>query len=59
MHHRLKIENIREAAGVIDSVFLNTPQYYADSLSKLLDVRLVVKVETANPIRSFKGRGAE
>lgn len=59
MHHRLKIENIREAVGVIDPVFLNTPQYYADSLSKLLGARLIVKVETANPIRSFKGRGAE
>jgi len=59
MHHRLSIENMREAARVIDPVFLNTPQYVADSLSKRLGVRLVVKVETANPIRSFKGRGAE
>lgn len=59
MQHRLKIENMREAARVIDPVFLNTPQYHADSLSKLLRARLVVKVETANPIRSFKGRGAE
>lgn len=59
MDHRLKIENMREAVGVIDPVFLNTPQYYADSLSKLMGVRLIVKVETANPIRSFKGRGAE
>ncbi|HEV2840729.1 MAG TPA: pyridoxal-phosphate dependent enzyme [Chthoniobacterales bacterium] len=59
MHHRLTIENMREAARVIDPVFLNTPQYHADSLSKLLGARLIVKVETANPIRSFKGRGAE
>ena len=59
MHHRLKIENMREAMGAIDPVFLHTPQYHADSLSKLLGVRLVVKVETVNPIRSFKGRGAE
>lgn len=59
MHHRLKIENMRAAVGVIDPVFLNTPQYYAASLSKLLGARVVVKVETANPIRSFKGRGAE
>ena len=59
MHHRLKIENMREAVGVIDPVFLHTPQYHADSLSRLLGVRLVVKVETVNPIRSFKGRGAE
>jgi threonine dehydratase len=59
MDHRLKIENIRAAAGVIDPVFLNTPQYHADSLSRLLGVKIVVKIETANPIRSFKGRGAE
>jgi threonine dehydratase len=59
MNHRLKIENIREAAGLIDPVFLHTPQYHADSLSRLLGAKVVVKVETANPIRSFKGRGAE
>jgi threonine dehydratase len=59
MNHRLKIENIRDAARVIDPVFLRTPQYHADSLSRLLGTGIVVKVETANPIRSFKGRGAE
>jgi threonine dehydratase len=59
MTHRLKIDNIRAAVHEIDPVFLNTPQYEADSLSRLLGARIVVKVETANPIRSFKGRGAE
>jgi threonine dehydratase len=59
MQHRLKIDNIREAAGTIDPVFRNTPQYRADSLSRSLGTEIVVKVETANPIRSFKGRGAE
>ena len=59
MNHRLKIDNIREAVRSIDPVFLNTPQYHAESLSRLLGTRIVVKVETANPIRSFKGRGAE
>ena len=59
MQHRLKIENIREAAGLIDPVFLHTPQYHAESLSRLLGTTILVKVETANPIRSFKGRGAE
>lgn len=57
--HRLKIENIRTAVREIDPVFLNTPQYGADSLSRILGAKIVVKVETANPIRSFKGRGAE
>ena len=59
MQHRLKIENIREAARLIDPVFLHTPQYHADSLSRSLGTKILVKVETANPIRSFKGRGAE
>ena len=59
MNHRLKIENIREAVRSIDPVFLNTPQFQADSLSRILGAKIVVKVETANPIRSFKGRGAE
>jgi threonine dehydratase len=59
MQHRLKIDNIREAARTIDPVFRNTPQYRADSLSRSLGTEIVVKVETANPIRSFKGRGAE
>jgi threonine dehydratase len=59
MQHRLKIENIRDAARLIDPVFLRTPQYHAESLSRSLGARILVKVETANPIRSFKGRGAE
>lgn len=59
MNHRLKIENIEAASRSIDPAFLNTPQYYADSLSRSLGTRILVKVETANPIRSFKGRGAE
>jgi threonine dehydratase len=59
MLHRLNIAGMREAVGSIDPVFLYTPQYHADSLSRLLETRILVKVETANPIRSFKGRGAE
>jgi threonine dehydratase len=59
MDHRLKIENIRAAARTIDPVFLHTPQYVAESLSELLGARVVVKVETVNPIRCFKGRGAD
>ena len=59
MNHRLALELIDEASRVIDPVFLNTPQFEADSLSDLLGLKLVVKVETLNPIRSFKGRGAD
>jgi threonine dehydratase len=55
--HRLSLERIAEAAKVIDPVFLDSPQYRAEPLEALLDCRVVVKVETINPIRSFKGRG--
>lgn len=58
MSHRLSLAHIEQAMHVIDPVFLHTPQYRAESLDALLGCRVVVKVETLNPIRSFKGRGA-
>jgi threonine dehydratase len=58
VHHRLSLERIAEAAKVIDPVFLNSPQYRAEALESQLGCRVVIKVETINPIRSFKGRGA-
>jgi threonine dehydratase len=54
---RLSLERIAAAASVIDPVFLDSPQFLAEPLG--LDCRLVVKVETLNPIRSFKARGTE
>ena len=57
--HRLSLANIAAAAGVIDPVFLNSPQYECEALSVEVGCQLTLKVETANPIRSFKGRGAE
>jgi len=56
---RLTLQRIDEAARLIDPVFLSSPQYECEPLSDVLGVRLVLKVETCNPIRSFKGRGAE
>jgi len=56
---RLSLERIARAAREIDPVFLHSPQYRAESLGEALGVDLVVKVETVNPIRSFKGRGAD
>ncbi|HMQ32239.1 MAG TPA: pyridoxal-phosphate dependent enzyme [Chloroflexaceae bacterium] len=58
MSHRLSLAAIERAMQVIDPVFLRTPQYRAEALEPRLGCRLVVKVETLNPIRSFKGRGA-
>jgi threonine dehydratase len=54
MHHRLKLDNIRTAARAIDPVFLNSPQYLADSLSRSLGTKILVKVETANPFDPSK-----
>jgi len=53
----LSLERIEAAVGVIDRVFLNSPQFAAEGLSGELGREVVVKVETLNPIGSFKGRG--
>lgn len=56
-HHRIRLDAIVAAPADIDPVFLDTPQYECQALSEALGCRLTIKVETANPIRSFKGRG--
>jgi threonine dehydratase len=43
----------------IDPTFLYTPQFLSEPLSRQLGLRVILKVETANPIGCFKGRGAE
>lgn len=48
---------IRDAAAAVDPAFTRSPQFVHDGLSERLGVPVVVKVETVNPIRSFKGRG--
>lgn len=55
---RLSLANIARAGAAIDRMFLNTPQFEGASLSAQVGCRLVVKVETLNPIGSFKARGA-
>ncbi|MFM8848873.1 MAG: threonine/serine dehydratase [Cytophagales bacterium] len=59
MPHRLTLTEIENAYRIIDPVFLNTPQYECEQLSEMLGCQLVLKIETLNPIRSFKGRGAD
>jgi len=56
---RLSIERVEEAARIIDAAFLRTPQFVCEPLGDSLGVRLALKIETLNPIRSFKGRGTE
>jgi threonine dehydratase len=55
---RLHLARIEKAMRTIDPVFLNTPQFRAESLESVLGCRLLAKIEVLNPIRSFKGRGA-
>jgi threonine dehydratase len=54
--HRLSLERIARASRAIDAAFRDSPQFEAPSLSEDLGCRLVVKVETLNPIRSLKAR---
>jgi threonine dehydratase len=56
---RLELARILRARDEIDSVFLSTPQYECGPLSDVLGCRVVLKVETLNPVRCFKGRGTE
>ncbi len=56
--HRISLSEIVRAHAIIDPVFLNSPQYDCEALSQALGCGLTLKVETVNPIRSFKGRGA-
>jgi threonine dehydratase len=56
---RLDLDRIRAARRLIDPVFLDTPLYRCDPLERELGCALSIKLETANPVRSFKGRGTE
>ena len=54
----LRPERIEAAVARIDPVFRTTPQFVDLRLSEVLGREVVVKVETLNPIGSFKARGA-
>jgi threonine dehydratase len=53
----LSLTRIEAAVAEIDPIFLNTPQFVSERLSKEFGREVLVKVETLNPIGSFKGRG--
>ncbi len=56
--HRLSLAQIRRSSEVIAAEFLHSPQYHCEPMSDALGCNIMLKLETANPIRSFKGRGA-
>jgi threonine dehydratase len=56
---RLDTARIRAARRLIDPVFLDTPLYRCEALEPGLGCTVSIKLETANPVRSFKARGTE
>jgi threonine dehydratase len=56
---RLDLGRIRSAVSSIAPVFRNTPQYLCPPLGEALGCEVILKLETANPVRCFKGRGTE
>ncbi|MGI5455194.1 threonine ammonia-lyase [Streptomyces sp. CA-249302] len=56
---RLDTARIRAARSLIDPVFLDTPLYRCEALEPELGCAVSIKLETANPVRSFKARGTE
>lgn len=50
-------EAIRSAHPRIPGAFRDSPQFVSEPLSEAIGVPVVVKLETPNPIGSFKGRG--
>jgi threonine dehydratase len=56
---RLELDQVRGAVNAIDPVFLDTPALACAPLGRVLGCSVTLKVETLNPVRSFKGRGTE
>jgi len=56
---RLDTARIRAARRIIDPIFLDTPLYCCEALERGLGCAVSIKLETANPVRSFKARGTE
>jgi len=59
MNLKISVANIAAAPPRIDPVFLDSPVLQDTSLDRSLGCQLVAKVETDNPVGSFKGRGTE
>jgi threonine dehydratase len=59
MEQALSPDRIEMAGRTIDPVFLHSPLIRHDELDLRLGAHVVAKLETLNPIRSFKGRGTD
>jgi threonine dehydratase len=56
-HPDLSPDAIRAALTRIPPEFRHSPQFVHDGLSLLAGAPVIVKIESANPVGSFKGRG--
>lgn len=56
---RLDLARIRAARQVIEPVFLDSPLYPCPGLADDLGCTVSLKIESTNPVRSFKARGTE
>ncbi|MBO0809507.1 MAG: pyridoxal-phosphate dependent enzyme [Actinobacteria bacterium] len=54
----LDLARIEEASRTADPAFRDSPQFICEPLCDALGRQVVVKLEMANPLGSFKGRGA-
>jgi threonine dehydratase len=59
MTRALRVENIDEAARCVEPAFLNSPHVVDASMTHRIGSELILKLEMFNPVRSFKGRGAD
>lgn len=59
MTRALRVENIDAAVRCVDPAFLDSPQIVDASMRRRIGTELILKLEIFNPVRSFKGRGAD
>jgi len=59
MTRSISADHVAITEAVSDPVFLKSPVVGDPALDKALGAKLLLKDETQNPIRSFKGRGTE
>ena len=59
MDKRIDADEIERAADAIPRLFRDSPLLRETPLDEMLGCTLALKVETLNPIRSFKARGTE
>lgn len=55
----IDLDRVVQAAAAIPRAFVSTPLYRSETLSRLLGIEVILKVETVNPTGTVASRGAE